>query len=165
MESCSVVSASEVSASDPLEEDAWKLHAALSELVRVYQFRDRKRICYYDVSVTQCHALSVLVSQGAVNLNQLAAVLYLDKSTASRVVDGLVRKGYAVRNLDPSDGRAVRLEATEQGVKLHRQIERDLVEEVKGLIVDHDHDVREATTRLMARLAQAAVERFGRQSS
>jgi hypothetical protein len=37
--------------------DAETFHAALSELVRVYQFRDRDRICCHDVSVTQCYAL------------------------------------------------------------------------------------------------------------
>ena len=74
----------------------------------------------------------------------------------------MVRKGYASRGLDPEDGRAVRLEVTEQGLELHPKIENDLVEEVKGLIVGYDRDIRQATTRLIARLARAAVERFGR---
>ena len=40
--------------STALQADAETLHAALSELVRVYQFRDRDRICCHDISVTQC---------------------------------------------------------------------------------------------------------------
>jgi len=147
-----------------LGDDAWDLHGALSELVRVYQFRDRKRICYYDISVTQCYALASLVAAGPMNMNQLASDLYLDKSTSSRVVDALVRKGYASRSVDPADGRAVRLEATDAGRTLHGRIEHDLVEEMKLLIADLDHDVRQATARLIARLARTASERFGRLS-
>ena len=46
-----------------LERDAVALQAAVSELVRVYQFRDRDRICCHDISVTQCYALETLVEQ------------------------------------------------------------------------------------------------------
>src|SRR5688500_8387945 len=37
-----------------LEAETRELRRALSELVRVYQFRDRDRICCYDISVSQC---------------------------------------------------------------------------------------------------------------
>src|ERR1700754_3464708 len=98
--------------SDPaLERDARALYGALSDLIRVYQFRDRDRICCYDVSVSQCYALEEVVRQGGMSLNDLAARLYLDKSTASRVVDSLERKGYVARTPHPSDRRAVLLEA------------------------------------------------------
>src|SRR3954453_4554187 len=92
---------------DPdLERDSADLYDALSELVRVYQFRDRDRICCYDVSVTQCYALEALVRRGGMTLNDLAAQLYLDKSTASRVVDALERKEYVTRLPHPEDRRA-----------------------------------------------------------
>ena len=81
-------------ASEPIRDEATRLYAALSDLVRVYQFRDRDRICCYDISVTQCYALEALAHAGPRTLNELAAELYLDKSTASRVVTTLERKGY-----------------------------------------------------------------------
>ena len=80
-----------------LARDARAFYDALSDLVRVYQFRDRDRICCYDISVSQCYALEALVRRGGMTLNDLAAQLYLDKSTASRVVDALERKGYVAR--------------------------------------------------------------------
>ena len=73
----------------PLDRDAAELHRALTDLIRVYQFRDRRRICCHDISVTQCYALDVLAAQGPVLLRELASALYLDTSTASRVVDSL----------------------------------------------------------------------------
>jgi len=147
----------------PLDRDAAELHAALNDLVRVYQFRDRKRICFHDVSVTQCYALSALVREGAPTLNELAEELYLDKSTTSRVVDSLVRKGYARRHREPEDGRVVRVKPTDRGIELFVTIETHLIEQEKRLIADFDPEVRQATARLIARLARAARERFSRE--
>lgn len=144
-----------------LDRDAWDLQEALGELVRVYQFRDRQNICLHDVSVTQCYAINALVLQGSITLNRLASELYLDKSTASRVVDSLEKKGYVRRMIDPEDGRALRLKVTSAGKALHLRIERDLVAEMKILVGDIDPDVRKATIRLIARLARAATTRFG----
>ncbi|UCG53011.1 MAG: MarR family transcriptional regulator [Candidatus Latescibacterota bacterium] len=145
-----------------LDRDATELHEALGDLIRVYQFRDRKRICYHDVSVTQCYALSALVRHGSPTLNQLSDELYLDKSTTSRVVDSLVKKGYASRVPEPEDRRAIRVEPTAKGRELFATIEKHLIEQEKRLIADFDPEVRQATTRLIARLARAAKERFSR---
>jgi len=148
---------------DTLDRDAAELHAALNDLVRVYQFRDRKRICFHDVSVTQCYALSALVREGAPTINELAEELYLDKSTTSRVIDSLVRKGYARRARAPEDGRIVRVRPTEKGVNLFLTIQGHLIEQEKRLVADFDPEVRQATARLIARLARAARERFSRE--
>jgi MarR family 2-MHQ and catechol resistance regulon transcriptional repressor len=142
-----------------LEADAAQLHAALSELVRVYQFRDRKSICYYDISVTQCYALQAILRHGGPTLNEVAADLYLDKSTASRVVDALERKGYVTRTSHPSDRRAVMLEATPGGKDLYGRIEGDILKEERALLADFDPEIRRAMAQLIARLARAASER------
>jgi DNA-binding MarR family transcriptional regulator len=93
-------------------------------------------------------------------LNRLAAELYLDKSTASRVADSLEEKGYLRRSIDPGDARALSLEVTKKGLELHCRIEQDLVDEMKKLLVDIDPDVRRSTVRLFARLARTAETRF-----
>jgi|SRR6185369_11700333 len=146
--------------SDPaLERDAKALYGALSDLIRVYQFRDRDRICCHDVSVSQCYALEALVRQGGMTLNDLAAHLYLDKSTASRVIDSLERKGYVARTPHPSDGRSLLLEPTPPGRELHQRIEMDIVAEEKALLADFDPEIRQAMANLIARLARAAAAR------
>src|SRR5712691_1403662 len=101
------------------KDEAAGLYAALSDLVRVYQFRDRDRICCHDISVTQCYALEALIRRGSSTLGQVAAELYLDKSTASRVVGSLERKGYVSRSSHPDDGRALALKATAAGQRLY----------------------------------------------
>lgn len=144
---------------DHLDADARELHRVLEDLLRAVQFRDRDRICCHDVSVSQCYALEAVVGRGPLTLNELAAALYLDKSTASRVADALVRKGYLDRRPHPGDGRAVQLAATAAGDELYRRIERDLVAEVRTLAADFPPEVRRSMTRLLGRLARAAAER------
>jgi len=143
-----------------LARDAAALQAAVGELVRVYQFRDRDRICCHDISVTQCHALEALVEHGPMRLSELTERLFLDKSTTSRVVRTLVTKGYVTQQQDARDGRATTLSATPAGRRLCARITDDLVEQQKALIADLDPDVRAGVVDVIRRLARAADARF-----
>ncbi len=144
-----------------LDSDAVALQDALNELVRVYQFRDRDRICCHDVSVTQCYAIDALLRRGPSGLNELAGELYLDKSTASRVVTTLERKGYVTRSPHPDDRRAIVLSVTAAGRRLHDRIRRDLVGEATELLKDFEPGVRQGVAKLLLRLARAAADRSG----
>lgn len=141
--------------------DAAELYDALSALVRVYQFRDRDRICCHDVSVTQCYAMEALLKIGPCSLNALAAELYLDKSTASRVVTVLERKGYVSRRSDPDDARAMRLDITPAGRRLHDRIRTEMVAEQAAMIDDLGPAVRHGAVVLLRRLSASAAARSG----
>jgi len=139
---------------------AEELHAAVSELVRVYQFRDRDKICCYDVSVTQCYALEVLAENGPMRSLALAEQLRLDKSTVTRVVDALERKGYVERKREAEDSRALALAITASGRALYLKIHGELIDQQAELLADLDPDVRKAAADLIRRLARAAEARF-----
>jgi MarR family 2-MHQ and catechol resistance regulon transcriptional repressor len=143
-----------------LDRDAADLQTAVADLVRVYQFRDRDRICCHDISVTQCYALETLVEHGPLRLSALADRLFLDKSTTSRVVASLVKKGYVEQTVDSKDGRAIALNATRRGRSLCARITGDLVEQQKQLLQDLDPGVRTGVVRVLRRLAHAADARF-----
>jgi len=143
-----------------LHRDAAALQAAVAELVRVYQFRDRDRICCHDISVTQCYALETLVEHAPMRLGALAERLFLDKSTTSRVVGTLVKKGYVEQRADAADGRATALHVTATGRRLYNRITGDLIEQQKQLLQDLDPDVRDGVVKVIRGLAQAADTRF-----
>jgi DNA-binding MarR family transcriptional regulator len=146
---------------DPdLAEDAAALHAAVSDLVRVYQFRDRDRICCHDISVTQCYALESVAEHGPLRLGALAERMCLDKSTTSRVVATLVRKGYLSQGPDPADARASAIEATRSGRQLYAKITRGLIAQQHEVLQDLDPDVRDGVVEVIRRLARAAEKRF-----
>jgi len=143
-----------------LEQDAAALHAAVSDLVRVYQFRDRDRICCHDISVTQCYALEAVAEQGPLRLGALAERMLLDKSTTSRVGATLVRKGYLSQSADAADARATAIEVTKAGRQLYARITRDLVAQQHEVLQDLDPVVRDGVVEVIRRLAAAAEKRF-----
>jgi DNA-binding MarR family transcriptional regulator len=147
-----------------LVEDARRLSAALGELLRVVQFRDRDRACCYDVSASQCYALNSVVEAGPLTVNELAAELYCDKSTASRLAQSLVEKGYVARERDREDGRVVSLVSTAAGAALCATIEAGETREYADLLADFDPAVRAEINRLVGRLGScftSSVEASG----
>ena len=94
-----------------LQRQGEAFHEALSDFVRAYLVGERDRICCHDISLSQCYALEALIRRGPSTLKALAAGLSLDKSTASRVVSTLQRKGYVGRTAHPVDARSMRIGA------------------------------------------------------
>lgn len=143
-----------------IDGDARALHAAVADLVRVYQFRDRDRICCHDISVTQCYALETLVEHGPMRLGALAGHLFLDKSTTSRVVGALVRKGYVEQREEETDRRARLLQATPKGKRLCTRITDELVDQQKELLREMAPEVRAGVVQVIRGLARTADARF-----
>ena len=139
-----------------LERHAVNLNAALSDLIRAAQVRDRDCICCHDISVTQCNALEALQS-APMTLGELAAELLLDKSTTSRVVDALVRKSYVERTQHPQDRRALQIQSTAKGTKLYQLIERSLQEQSMLLLAEFAPEVREAAIKIVSQVAGVAM--------
>lgn len=146
---------------DQLTQDSEDLYEALNHLVRVYQFRDRDRICCHDVSVTQCYAVETLVKRGALRLQVLAEEMFLDKSTASRVIDTLERKGYVSRVKDDEDRRAVRIQATDAGRELYGKIRADLIAEERAMIENLSAEARQGALNLLRQITRATEIRCG----
>ena len=138
---------------------AQDVHRAINDLIRVYQFKDRDRVCCYDVSSTQSYALERLRRLGPSTLNELAAAMYIEKSSASRLVDGLVAKSYVTRRKHPEDGRTVLVSLTRSGVRLTERIEQDMIREEEHILVDFSESQRRTIARALRRLADAAASR------
>lgn len=147
------------SVDEALLADAAVFSDALGELIRVIQFRDRDRACCYDLSVSQCYALKAVADSGPLTVNDLAAYLYLDKSTASRIAHGLVGKELLRRERDADDGRIVRLACTDLGATTHARIESDLAAEYAELLEDFDPEFRSAIVKLVRRLRRSFASR------
>jgi DNA-binding MarR family transcriptional regulator len=103
--------------------------------------------------------LRAVVQDGPLSVNDLAAELYLEKSTASRLAGGLVDEGLVRKVPDPADARAVRLEATGRGRGLHELIASDLAREYGSVLSDFTSAERERVVEAVRRLAAAASRR------
>ena len=106
-------------ADDTLEADAGAVFDVMTELLRIYQFRDRDRVNAHGISVTQSYALGVILRRREVTAKELAYELALEKSTVSRLVDAMVDGGLVSRVDHPSDARSALLRATPLGRRLY----------------------------------------------
>ena len=90
---------------------AERLHSAAIHLLRRLRVEDDA----LGISAPRLSALSVLVFGGPTRIGELARIEQVEPPTMTRLVDGLVRDGLAVRERDPLDARAVRVRATPSG--------------------------------------------------
>ena len=139
--------------------DARALWQVFSELIRLIQFRDRDRACCYGLTVSQCYGLKAVCDAGSMSVNELAAALYLEKSTASRLAKGLEEDGLVRRAPDPEDRRSIRLAPTAAGGRTYETIEAELQREYGALLEDFEPEVRSAMTELLGRLTRAVGSR------
>ena len=85
-----------------------RLHSAAIHLLRRLRVEDEA----LGISAPRLSVLSVLVFAGPMRIGELAQA---EPPTMTRLVDGLQRDGYVVREPDPVDARAVRVRATDAG--------------------------------------------------
>jgi DNA-binding MarR family transcriptional regulator len=101
--------------------------------------------------------LFVLRCSGALRLSDLAARLELDASTASRHVRALEQLGLVRRSPDPDDGRAFRVELTEQGLEQWEAGARRRMELLSAAMDGWSEDDVQTFERLMARFADGVA--------
>jgi DNA-binding MarR family transcriptional regulator len=94
-----------------------RLHSAAIHLLRRLRVEDEA----LGISAPRLSLLSVLVFAGPKRIGELARAEQVEPPTISRLVDGLVRDGLAVREPDPDDARAVRVRATPTGARTLRR--------------------------------------------
>lgn len=139
-----------------------RLFAALQKIVRQFQFRDLHSVGEYGITITECYVLDVLADRSPISLNEVAAAMNLDKSTMSRVVRSLEEKKLLSAETDPSDARALQVELTAKGRKLHSRIADDMAvryaDLLAGMQTRSRGSVVEAAEELAARLANRGCD-------
>lgn len=65
-----------------------------------------------DMTSEQWGAIIILLNDGAMSQGQLGERLHLEKSSVSRLTDGLEKRGWIIRTKDPNDSRQRLVEPT-----------------------------------------------------
>ena len=143
------------------DSEAAEFHRAIRDLVRLQTHRDRDRAAVYGVTVSGAHALEMLAALGPVSLNRLAAELFVDKSTACRVVGALEDRALVSRAADPADGRAIRVQLTDAGARVHAQLREDAVWEMQALLGGFTPQARRDTLRFVRQLTRISALHAG----
>jgi putative acetyltransferase len=105
------------------------LRQASRQLVRELGFLDDGQNGL-GITHSQCHTLIELERSERLTAGELAQALNLDKSTMSRTVAGLVKRGYVAMRAEPGDRRRRQLALTASGrrkvARIHQQADRNV---------------------------------------
>lgn len=96
-----------------------KLISELSQALRCCQ---QEPVFCEDVSFFQFFILDTVAEKGSLRLADLHDILSVEKSTTTRLVNPLVKKGMIVREKSDHDSRAINLTLTQKGKEVHRKV-------------------------------------------
>jgi DNA-binding MarR family transcriptional regulator len=111
-----------------------------------------------EITLPQHRALVVLASRGPQRMADLAELLGVNSSTATRHCDRLQRRGLVRREPATDDRRAVRVSLTDAGQRLVRQITEARRREIAAILRAMPASSREALLAAVRSFADAAGE-------
>ena len=116
-----------------MDEAPERLHQLVMDLIRVAGLlQPEQTMPGGRVTMSQAFGLHELDTDRPLSQQELAERLNLEKSTVSRMVADMERKGFVVRERDPANRRFYRLRLTKAGRAMHARIATAM----------HDHFVR-----------------------
>lgn len=111
-----------------------------------------------DVTLPQYRALIVLAQRGARRPVDLAGILAVTPSTATRMCDRLEARGLIGRDRVPDDRREVRVSLTTRGLALVDEVTRRRRAELGTLLAGMPPGDRDAVVRALRTFAESAGE-------
>jgi putative acetyltransferase len=111
-------------------DDFMKKSKELREVTRILERNleciNSSDCCLCDINTAQCHMLVEIGRTKDSMLKDLAATLRIDVSTASKIVEELVKKEFVIREPSKLDRRSVQINLSDKGIQIFEQIENDM---------------------------------------
>jgi DNA-binding MarR family transcriptional regulator len=139
-----------------LQRDAAALYEAATGFIRIYQFRNRDQALKSGLTVVQAYTLDLLLSSHGASLTGLARGLRLDKSTTSRVIAGMTRRGLVEWSRSEHDRRAKQIVASPEGRRRYERHRRAIVRDNARLLASYTPAARHAAIAVLRQLAHRA---------
>lgn len=131
-----------------------ELRLAIHRMTR----RMRQQHPSHDLTLTQISALAIIWREGPITAGELAVREQVRPPSITRVVDGLENAGVVVRKDNPSDGRQVLVEITEEGVRRMESYVEARTAWLSQLLADLPTKDRETLHRAAAILNELASQ-------
>lgn len=104
---------------------------ALMDYMRTYHLRPAEQIARMRFSPGHFHALSLIFHRGSFSMSELAAEMMISKQQLTPLIDRLVEEGMVVRLADKSDRRLVRIELSDAGRSIYREMGNQIRDNLK----------------------------------
>jgi DNA-binding MarR family transcriptional regulator len=111
-----------------------------------------------EITLPQYRVLIELAVRGPLRVAELASILGVERSTATRMCDRLVRKRLVQRRREVSDRRGVRISLRPAGRQLIQEVSERRREEIAAILLRMPTTDRGAALRALRAFAEAAGE-------
>lgn len=125
------------------------------ELARLMERCNEMCLAQLDVTVSQGYTLMSLPQEGELSMNALSEGIGVAGSTATRMVDQLVRKHLVARRNDPDDRRVVRVALTRRGQELRRVLEKATESCFMGAFSEVPEEKRQGTIDVLELITES----------
>ena len=136
--------------------DVTELCDALFAFVRDFGLhRTDETPCGVPMSVSEAQALTALID-GPATPSELAERLVLARSTVSRLLENLSRRGWTLRRPDPDDGRSSVVSLSASGRRMADRVLSSRHERLSRLMTNIEQTARADVVHALRLLAKAA---------
>lgn len=98
------------------------LFATIRKLITSLRIFQNETIFCEDVTFSQFSILNYVSKTGVLEMSELHELLSVEKSTTTRQVEPLIKKGYLEKIRSIHDSRIVELHITSEGKKIHHEV-------------------------------------------
>lgn len=122
----------------------------------------RTEIATGSLSFPQALAISIIPDRG-MDMSTFSKTLGVDNSTATRMIDGLIKKQWVIKEKDPYDRRVMVVRLTDSGTKIQEEVENQidaLGERIERSVLPEDRDeVREILSSFQWTLSKYIMDK------
>lgn len=130
----------------------------LYELARLMERCDELCLAQHGITVSQGYGVLSLPEDGDLVMNALSDAMGVAGSTATRLIDQLVRKGLVTRTHDPKDRRIVRVALTRKGQTLRRELAKASAACFTHAFAEVPESERPTIVRVLESITQSLAE-------
>lgn len=109
----------------------------------------------HNLTQAEFRCLRLFGSDESLNNKQIAERMNLSPSRLTRIIDGLVKKEYILREIDPNDRRNMRVSLSKKGQLLTHQLNKAYIEIHKEILQDIDENQHEPLTTALEHMLSA----------
>jgi len=144
---------------DELEKDASLLSNLTFTLLSTCQQKENMLAEQYGLTQAEFRCLKMFEKKETVNNKTIAKRMNLSASRLTRIIDGLVAKGYTEREINPSDRRNMDVNLSKKGTQLVQKLNQAYVNIHKELLEDIEVNQHKPLIYAMTNLLEA-MERW-----
>jgi DNA-binding MarR family transcriptional regulator len=140
---------------DELEVTARNLAELTFRLLASCHEKEERLAKSHNLTQAEFRCLKSMQEGEIINNREIANRLRLSASRLTRIIDGLVQKGFVVREIDPLDRRNMRLYLSPKGVEFVKKMNDDYTQIHKEILENIEKDQHEPLIQAMTNLLSA----------